>query len=154
MGYVEELRAIIGHRPVILVGVNVIIVDRQKRILLQQRTEPYGVWGLPGGLMELEESTEETAHREVFEETGLSIGKLELFDVFSGHHLKHLKAANGDVFNCIAIVYTTTDATGEPRVNDNESLKLQYFHLDELPSNMARSQAPILEKYVDSQMEG
>lgn len=148
MGYIEELRALIGHRPVILVGVNVIIIDQEERILLQQRTEPLGTWGLPGGLMELEESTEETARREVYEETGLTLGELKLFDVFSGPDLQHLKAPNGDQFHCVAIVYTTTEATGELKVNDDESLAFQYFHLDKFPENLVRSQAPILKKYV------
>ncbi|WP_321166921.1 NUDIX domain-containing protein [Oceanobacillus kimchii] len=40
-------------------------------MLLQKRHD--GSWGLPGGLMDLEESFEEVAMREVFEETGLVV---------------------------------------------------------------------------------
>ena len=67
MGYVEELRKIVGHRPLILVGAVVLVINENRYVLLQQRTEPYGKWGLPGGLMELSESPEETAFREVYE---------------------------------------------------------------------------------------
>lgn len=52
MGYVEELRKIVGHRPLILVGAVVLVINEHGYVLLQQRTEPYGKWGLPGGLME------------------------------------------------------------------------------------------------------
>ena len=55
VGYVEELRKIVGHRPLILVGAVVLIINENGYVLLQ-RTEPYGKWGLPGGLMELSES--------------------------------------------------------------------------------------------------
>ncbi|CAM4004381.1 NUDIX hydrolase [Lederbergia lenta] len=37
MGYVEELRKIVGHRPLIFVDAVTIIVDECGRILLQQR---------------------------------------------------------------------------------------------------------------------
>ncbi|OXM13331.1 hypothetical protein CGZ75_19885 [Paenibacillus herberti] len=83
MGYVEDLRKMVGHIPLILVGAVVLINDGNNRILLQKRMQhPVGRFGLPGGLMELGESTEETARREVFEETGLTIGTLHLIDVF------------------------------------------------------------------------
>lgn len=45
MGYVEDLRKIVGHRPLIFVGAATIIVDDAGRLLLQQRTFPRGVWG-------------------------------------------------------------------------------------------------------------
>ncbi len=80
MGYIEELRKIIGTRPIILAGAVVAVTDECGRILLQKRRDV--LWGLPGGLLELGESTEEAARREVWEETGLEIGKLELVDVF------------------------------------------------------------------------
>lgn len=68
--YVKDIRAMIGHRPLLLAGSNVIILDERGDILLQQRLN--GHWGLPGGLLELGESLEETARREVLEETGLT----------------------------------------------------------------------------------
>lgn len=82
MEYVKELRAIVGHRPLILPGSVVLIVNENNELLLQHRND--GGWGLPGGLMELGESLEDTARREVKEETGLNIGELRQLGVFSG----------------------------------------------------------------------
>jgi 8-oxo-dGTP pyrophosphatase MutT (NUDIX family) len=83
MGYIEELREIVGHRPLLFVGAVTVIVDEMGRLLLQQRTYPKGVWGIAGGLMELGESTEEVARREVYEETGLRVDELHLINVYS-----------------------------------------------------------------------
>ena len=49
MGYVEELRKIVGHRPLILVGAVVLVINEHGYVLLQQRTEPYGKWGCQAG---------------------------------------------------------------------------------------------------------
>jgi len=84
MNYVQGLRQKVGHAPLILTGAVVLIFKDGNQVLLQQRRNPYGMWGLPGGLMELEESTKETARREVYEETGLTLGRLHLLDVLSG----------------------------------------------------------------------
>lgn len=54
MEYVKELRAIVGHRPLILPVSVVLIVNENNELLLQHRYD--GGWGLPGGLMELGES--------------------------------------------------------------------------------------------------
>lgn len=58
------------------------------RILLIERgNEPYlGYWALPGGFMRIDESIEETAARELREETNLSGIFLEQFKVFSKVH--------------------------------------------------------------------
>ena len=65
MGYIEDLRKLIGHKRIVLNGSLVIIENKDGKILMQKRTYPKGKWGLPGGLMELGESTAETAVREV-----------------------------------------------------------------------------------------
>ncbi|GGG14168.1 NUDIX hydrolase [Paenibacillus abyssi] len=147
MGYVEELRAIVGHRPLILVGAVVIIVDNEGRILLQQRKHPYGKWGIPGGLMELGESTEITARREIFEETNLKIGHLHLINVYSGPD-NFVVAANGDQFYVVVTAYYTKEAAGE-LINDHaEALKLDYFHPDRLPADIVKSHKKILEEFI------
>ena len=55
MGYIENLRQKIGQEPLILVGVAVAVINENNEILLQKRMD--GKWGVPGGFMELGEST-------------------------------------------------------------------------------------------------
>jgi len=64
------------HRPA--VGVAVIVIKNAK-VLLGRRLNSHGsgTWALPGGHLELNESIEDCAKREVFEETGLSIKNLQ-----------------------------------------------------------------------------
>ena len=66
-----------------MVVVCAIVFDNENRILLQKRSDN-GEWGIAGGFMELEETIQDTARREVFEETGLQLGRLELFAIYSG----------------------------------------------------------------------
>lgn len=63
-------------------GVAVAVINEKGEFLLQKRSD--GLWGVPGGFMELGESTEEVGRREVFEETGIEVGKLDLVGVFFG----------------------------------------------------------------------
>lgn len=59
--------------------------DRQTEILLiRRKNEPYrGMWALPGGFMEMDESLEVTAVRELEEETGLKNISLTQYRTFS-----------------------------------------------------------------------
>jgi ADP-ribose pyrophosphatase YjhB (NUDIX family) len=60
-------------RPVL--GIGAVLFDEAGRILLVQRGQPplEGTWTLPGGVVELGESSEAATVREVREETGLDI---------------------------------------------------------------------------------
>ncbi len=147
MGYIEELRAVIGHRAVNLNGSIVIIEDKQGRILLQKRTYPVGKWGLPGGLMELGESTEDTARREVFEETGLSVGKLTLVGIYSGKDCLCV-AENGDRFYVVTTAYATSDYSGTCSVHDEESVLLEWTDRTSLPETIAKTHAAAIADYL------
>ncbi|MET3698906.1 ADP-ribose pyrophosphatase YjhB (NUDIX family) [Bacillus oleivorans] len=146
MGYVEDLRKLVGHRPLILVGSAVVLVDSQGRILLQQRKFPKGKWGLPGGLMELGESTEDAARREVYEETGLKVNELKLINVYSGSQLS--KAENGDEFYVVTIAYYSENFEGQLHINQQESLDLQFFYPHEFPEYMVGSHRVMLDEYL------
>lgn len=149
MGYIEEIRKLVGHRPIILVGAAVVLVNETGHILLQQRTYPKGKWGLPGGLMELGESTEMTACREVLEETGLHINSLQLIDVFSGPN--HFSIAeNGDEFYMVTIAYSTSDYEGDIQIDTTESMDVRFFHPDKLPTYLVGSHRLILENFFSS----
>jgi ADP-ribose pyrophosphatase YjhB (NUDIX family) len=145
MGYVEDLRKIVGNRPLILVGVAVAVIDEQGRILLQKRRD--GVWGVPGGFIELGESTEEAGRREVLEETGLEVGKLELVGVFSGKH-HFVKLPNGDEFYPVTIAYVTKDIKGGVlKADGNETLEAKFFKANELPEGLNPLIANLIKQY-------
>jgi 8-oxo-dGTP pyrophosphatase MutT (NUDIX family) len=147
MNYVKEVRQIVGHRPLILVGSVTVIINDNLEILLQKRkSTSYGMWGLPGGLMELGESTEDTARREIYEETGLTAGKLYLIDVFSGSE-NYLKIPNGDECYFVTIAYYTRDVIGEIRVDENESLDLKFVSINDLPDKIVKSHKKIIDKF-------
>lgn len=151
MGYVEDLRRLVGHRRLILCGGSVVIRNDRGELLLQKRVHPEGRWAFPGGLMELGESTEDTARREIREETGLELGKLRLIGVYSGpDHL--CSAPNGDEWYVVNAAYAADSFTGEARVNDGESLALDWFLPGEIPDSLVRSHKEILRDYL--QMTG
>ncbi|MBS8264385.1 NUDIX domain-containing protein [Mesobacillus boroniphilus] len=145
MGYITELRKLVGHRPLILPGAVVMIFNRKDELLLQLRSD--GGWGLPGGLMELGESLEETARREVKEETGLTVGELTLEGVFSGAEY-YLKVANGDELYSVTTVFSTNDYQGSLEVDECESLDLKFFSLELLPKNLQPSYMKYIKPYL------
>ena len=65
-----------------VLGVGALIVCDGKLLLEKRKNEPgKGKWSIPGGLVELGESVEQTVIREVREETGLEVEKPEHIDV-------------------------------------------------------------------------
>lgn len=134
MGYIEDLRQYVGTKPLMLPGSIVIIVNEEGHILLQERHNH--AWGLPGGIMELGESCEETARREVLEETGLTIGELELIHLLSGKD-GYVVCPNGDEVYSITAVYVTHSFSGTLDIDYSESLDMHFFALDDLPDNIS-----------------
>ncbi|SFC51278.1 hypothetical protein SAMN05443252_10434 [Bacillus sp. OV322] len=61
MGYIMELRKIVGSRPLIIAGACVILINDDKEILLQLRNDN-NCWGLAGGSLEIGETLEQVAN--------------------------------------------------------------------------------------------
>ncbi|MFP7479971.1 NUDIX hydrolase [Terribacillus saccharophilus] len=126
-----DLRETVGSRPLVMAGAGVIVRNEDGKLLLQLRADTKD-WGLPGGAMELRESLEDTARRELLEETGLHAERFSFQRMCSGPEF-YAKYPNGDeVYNVIS-VYEAFDITGEFAMLDGESLDLRYFPLDDLP---------------------
>ncbi|MDG5787149.1 NUDIX hydrolase [Evansella sp. AB-P1] len=147
MGYVEDLRALVGKQPLIFVGAVAIIVDKVGDILLEERKYPVGAWGLPGGIMELGESTEDTVKREVYEETGLTINELNLLNVYSGPQYFTV-AENGDEFYSVTIAYYSDNVEGVISVNESESISFSYFKRNELPKTIVKSHRRMIDDFL------
>lgn len=145
MDYIREMRQKIGHAPLILVGAGVLIFNDRQELLMLLRSDIHS-WGIPGGSMELGESLEETAIRETWEETGLRVDHLILWDVFSGPEL-YFEYPNGDITYNVSAVYVTHDAQGEIVLSQAEHTSWQYFPLDQLPENISPPIIPVLRAF-------
>jgi len=137
MSYVESIRKFIGNAPLINVGATVVVINEEKEILLNQREDTKN-WGIIGGGMELGESLEEVAIRELYEEANLTANKLELLEVLSGKDL-YFKYPNGDETYAVIGLFLATDVEGTLDINDGESIALEYFPLDALPELESRA---------------
>ncbi|MGL5435692.1 MAG: NUDIX hydrolase [Lachnospiraceae bacterium] len=146
MNYVNRIRKKIGHDLLILIGSNVIILDDDNRILLQKRKS--GSWGLLGGLLEVGETLEETAIREVYEEANLKISNLQLVHVFSGPKY-YFELDNLDKVYVITSVYYTREFAGEMIADNDESLELKYFKIHELPNNLEEEYRDYIDYFIN-----
>ncbi|MBR5165166.1 MAG: NUDIX hydrolase [Ruminococcus sp.] len=133
MGYILDLRKTLGSRPLIMAGAGVILINEKNEILLQKRRDNL-YWDYPAGSMELGESFEECARREVLEETGLTCGKLEYFMDLSGEG-SFYEYPNGDKVFLAGILYICRDFTGELRSQEDEVITQRFFPVDALPEN-------------------
>lgn len=146
MAYIQDLRKFVGHQPIIGVGAAVLITDSRRRLLMGFRTDNH-FWGIPGGTMEPGETLEETARREVKEETGLDLGEIALFNVFSGPGLFYTYP-NGDQIYNVSIVYQTDQFQGN-LVDDGEHSKFQFFARNEITiESVSPPVRPVIEAWL------
>lgn len=110
-----------ADRPRHIVGALVFIVQEGRILFVRWRAKGR-YWSLPGGIVEPGESVEESAVREVREETGLDV------------HIKrvvgmHSKTAEG----AVAITLEGDIVGGELRRETGETEDAGFFPLDALP---------------------
>ena len=72
-------------RPAVTADCIVITKEAEPKVLLIERgDEPFkGCWAFPGGFMDMDETTEQCAIRELEEETGLKVGKVNQIGAYS-----------------------------------------------------------------------
>ena len=110
-------------------------------LLIERGGEPYkGCWAFPGGLMDIDETAEQGAVRELYEETGLTLKYLKQFGTFT--------AVNRDPRErVITIAYYTLTHKSDVKGSD-DAAKAQWFPLDKIPP-LAFDHDEILHKAIE-----
>lgn len=145
MDYIKRMRLYIGSEQLLMVGVSVLLIDQKNRILLLHRSDTKD-WGVPGGYMEIGETLEETARREVREETGLELNDLNFYKVFSGPGFAFTYPNGDQVYNVVSC-YLSRDFTGEIKL-DHENTSYKFFEWGELPEDIMRHSRIVLEDFI------
>ncbi|WP_453989916.1 NUDIX domain-containing protein [Bacillus nitroreducens] len=118
-------------------GVAVIILNEEKQVLLQKRSD-VGLWGIPSGHIEIGETVSEAAIREVKEETNLDIKINKLIGVYSDPDSQVFAYPNGKVVHFITTCFLAEITGGELRCNSSESLELKFFNQQNLPQDLLK----------------
>lgn len=137
MGYLESLRQKVGHQALLCAGATVVVFNENGELLLNLRSDTK-TWGLPGGALELGETLEEAAKRELLEETGLEAHDLSLLHVFSGKSM-YFKYPNGDELYSVVCLFRAETYAGTLKIQDNESICLRFFSFSDLPPLESRA---------------
>ena len=115
-------------RPAVTTDCVVFTQEEEPKVLLIQRgNEPYkGYWAFPGGFMNMEETAEECAVRELKEETGLTVKQIQQIGAYS----KVDRDPRGRTVSIayLAIVDAPTAVSGM-----DDAAKAAWFPLSSLP---------------------
>ncbi|WP_242257790.1 NUDIX hydrolase [Streptococcus thoraltensis] len=128
--YISYIRSKVGRDKVILNFAGGILANQEGKVLLQLRGDKK-TWAIPGGAMELGESSLDAAVREFYEETGIQVQAKRLLNVYTNFDEVY---PNGDQVQTIVFIYELT----APEIGDisdfhnEETLKVAFFTKEEI----------------------
>jgi ADP-ribose pyrophosphatase YjhB (NUDIX family) len=130
--YLDWIRQHVGHQKILMVYASACIRDDAGRLLWQRRAD-FGWWGLPGGVLELDESLPDCVVREVHEETGLRVKPTRLVGVYSSPDFD-VTYPNGDQVQQVTACFECRVDGRQGTMDGNETLEVAWFDLDHTPS--------------------
>lgn len=133
-------------------SVAAIIRNAEGHVLLQRRSDN-GLWGLPGGSVEIGESVTTAIIREVREETGLAVEVERLVGVYSNPAYQIVRYRDGNVVHYINTLMTCRIVGGALQTCD-ESLELKFFDSAHLPGDMLLTHRIRVEDALANRQEG
>lgn len=111
--------------------VDIVVVTREPRprVLLIRRKEPpfAGAWAIPGGFVDMDESLEDAARRELREETGIDGGRLQQLATFGDPG----RDPRGRTITIVYLARVNPKAV-EPRADD-DAAEVGWHDLARLP---------------------
>ena len=115
-------------RPAVTADCVVITKENEPQVLLIQRgNEPFkGCWAFPGGFMNMDETTEQCAVRELEEETGLKVTEIKQIGAYS-------RVDRDPRGRTITVAYLAIIDKVENVKGLDDAAKAQWFPLSDLP---------------------
>ena len=103
-------------------------------LLLNHLMRPGSGWGLPGGFIEFGEQPDAAFRRELLEETGIELRDINMY------RCRTLKRH-------IEIIFIAT-AVGEAEVKSREIIELEWFEVENIPTEMSLDQQFLIHKVL------
>jgi len=120
--------------------------DNDQFLLLRHRHWVSDVWGLPGGIVEKNETLEDAFSREVLEETGVKITNVEMIDFVSGFNMR--------MEGYFRSTIDQTNGKHTIKIQEEEILEARFFSLNEYPENLLDTHLDLILKEADVRQKG
>ena len=118
----------------------VVIVQDERILLVKRAVEPRkGLWSLPAGFIEIDETVRECAVRELKEETGLDVeldGIVDVATVFDDPR-----------YVCLLVVFSGHVVGGELEAGD-DAAEVGFFAAEDLPPIAFKTHAQIIKQVL------
>ena len=116
-------------RPAVTVDTVVVTRERRPRVLLVRRKhDPFeGMWALPGGFVDEAEALETAARRELAEETGVRVAKVEQLQSFGDPG----RDPRGPTIS--VVFFTRVSGVGPDAHAGDDAAEARWHPLDRLP---------------------
>jgi 8-oxo-dGTP diphosphatase len=125
--------------PLLAADVVIELTDQPEHpiVLIQRKNPPYG-WAIPGGFVDVGETVEDAARREMKEEVSLKVELTGLLGVYS-------RPDRDPRGHTVTVIYTG-EAKGTPVAAD-DAQAVGWFTRANLPSPLAFDHAEVLDDY-------
>jgi len=121
-----------------VVGISII---NEEILLVKRGIEPdIGTWCLPGGFMELGETTEEAVIRELYEEIGLKVKPGEIITI---------DTTIGGFYGDVVVIAYGIELESKDFIAGDDALEVRYFPYDKLPNLTFYSHKLIIDRAFD-----
>lgn len=138
--YIKWIRSKVGHEKIILIFAGGCIFNEKREVLLQRRGDS-NKWGFPGGAIEIGETPQMAAIRELKEETGFDVEINSLIGIYTDCNMEY---PNGDKAQSIFIAFEFDVLDGKLICDQKETIELKYFSLDDIPELFCKQHEELL----------
>lgn len=134
--------------PRAAITADIIVLNKQKThiLLIKRKNEPFkNKWAFPGGFMDMNETIEQTAKRELQEETSINCNEYKQFRVYSEVNRDPRHRTLTVCFYCFVDNAATNAEAGD------DASEIQWFKLNNLPE-LAFDHNTILNDFINEKL--
>jgi 8-oxo-dGTP diphosphatase len=129
-----------------LLAVDALVLFKNAIILVKRKNHPKG-FALPGGFVDIGETVETAVKREVFEETGLDVEIIRLFNVYSDPQ-------RDERGHCVSIVFLCRPKNeNDVPLGGDDAEEAFICDLKSLPSDLCFDHEKIISDYLKEENE-
>lgn len=128
----------------IVPGIMAIVLSSDRQQILLHLRSDNGLWSVPGGSAEFGEDVTTLTHREVLEETGITIQIIRAFGIYSSPLNFLFRYPDGNEAHSYVLGVECKKTGGTEAPLSDDSVEVRWFDISALPENLMPMQHDVI----------